>query len=278
MGAIAVMTGLAFALYLVIPDMGFGGSVVKMRFAWAVFIFGGLLICSVERLRRYQLAIQLFVGVLLVGQLVLIASQVRATSDAAAQYLAAMDKLPMGAHFVRVHYSAPAEAERFRLNRLSALPMLHLAALGAVRRHALDLSDYQSASGAFSAMLKPVVEEGKRASLWALESPEPGTWAGLEWVRKDTPLGIDYAVIFSDDIPPEVEAHGTLVGHLRKRRVRAHLPAGTGENITFIQAAYCQPPPSARYKFTTALSSSRRSFARSSCPVNKLRCASRTCR
>lgn len=46
-GAVAAVTLLMFALYLLIPDLGFGGSVVKMRFAWAVFLFGGLRVYAV---------------------------------------------------------------------------------------------------------------------------------------------------------------------------------------------------------------------------------------
>ncbi len=212
-GALAVLTAASFLLYLVVPDLGFGGSVVKMRFAWAVFLFGALALYSAERLRRIQPWICVFVAVLLVGQLTVMTRQAKANSAAAGAYLDAMDRLPEGARFVRVRYPAPNAAREFTLEGMAFDPLLHLAALGAVRQHAVDLSDYQSATGTFSiAFKRAVMDEGQRGTLWGLESPEAGSWAGLEWVRGDLPVSIDYAVLFGEDLPDELEKHGTLKG------------------------------------------------------------------
>ncbi len=212
-GGLAALAAISFVLYLAIPDLGFGGSVVKMRFAWAVFLFGGLLVYCAERLRRFQAGIGVFTAVLLVAQLTVMAQQVRANSKAAAVYLDAMDRLPVGARFVRVRYPAPSAARQFEMQGMAFDPLLHLAALGAVRRHAVDLSDYQSATGIFSIAVKPtVMDEGQRGTLWSLESPESGTWAGLEWVRSGLPVSIDYAVLYGEELPGEVEEHGKLLG------------------------------------------------------------------
>lgn len=209
-GALAVMAGIAFCLYLLIPDLGFSGSVVKMRFAWAVFLFGGILVYSVDRLRRFQVATAVIIAASVLAQLAVAARQVRQTSAAAGIYLAAMDQLPEGARFVRVRYPAPLAAREFETDRLSFDPLLHLEALGAVRRHAVDLSDYQSAAGIFSVAFKPKVSEGQSGSLWGLESPEAGTLAGLDWVRESIP--IDYAVVFGEEPPEEMRSRGKLVG------------------------------------------------------------------
>ena len=211
-GAVAAVTLLMFALYLLIPDLGFGGSVVKMRFAWAVFLFGGLRVYAVGRLQRFEVAISVLVAGLVVAQLTLITRQVRATSDAARLYLAAMEQLPVGARFVRAEYPAPITARHFETDRLVFDPLIHLAALAAVGRHAVDLSDYQSATGRFSVAFKPSIGEGYRGSPWSLESSEAGTFAGLDWVRRNIPISIDYLDLFGEGPPEEVTSRGTLMG------------------------------------------------------------------
>lgn len=200
LGALATMTLCAFWLYVFAPDVGFGGSVVKLRFAFAVFLFGALLIGAVERLRAWVPWIGAFVSIALVAQLIDVAEQVRWNSDGVEHYLAAMDKLPINARFVRMYFPAPYLSRNFRLHRLAFLPLLHVDELGAVRRHAVDLSDYQSATGTFSVDIKPSVDDGHRHSL-GFETPGADAWASVEWLNGGLPAPIDSVVYFGDEGP-----------------------------------------------------------------------------
>jgi hypothetical protein len=198
-GGLAVSALLAFVLYLLIPDSGFGGSAVKMRFAWAVFVLAGLVICSVDRLRPLQGAVGIYVAFLLVCQLTVIQRHVQSASDGVAAYLAATEHIDAGSRFVRMHYPAPGMARRFGTESLAFNPLLHVDALAAVRRHAVDLSDYQSASGTFGVYYKPSVGDGQRYTLWGLESPGMEGRKQLEWLRGNLPVKIDYVVLVGED-------------------------------------------------------------------------------
>ena len=200
LGALALTTLACFMLYLLAPDVGFGGSVVKMRFAFAVFLFGSLLICSVERLRVWTPWIGIALAILLVAQLIDVAQQVRRNSDGVENYLAAMDKLPVGSGFVRMYFPAPYAMHRWGMDRLAFHPLLHVDELGAVRRHAVDLSDYQSATGTFSIDIKPSVDDGHRHSL-GFETPGGDAWAIVEWLNGGLPVPIDHIVYFGDEAP-----------------------------------------------------------------------------
>ena len=201
LGGLAFAAALAFIGYLFIPDVGFGGSVVKTRFAWAVFLLGSLVLCSAQRLPAMRVAAALVAGICLSAQLTVIARHARASSDAIGEYLAATDPLPEGAHFVRMNFTAPVAMARLSIDHLAFNPLLHLASLGAVRRHAVDLSDYQSATGTFSVQLKPSIDPGKQATLWAFESAGADAWISLEWLRKNMPVAIDYVLVVDDDSP-----------------------------------------------------------------------------
>lgn len=208
-GGVGLAAGAAFLLYLFVPDIGFGGSVVKMRFAWGFFLLGGVLVCAVDRLRKWQLPLGAVLSVLLALHLTLIARHAKATSEAAGEYLQVMDQLPVGARFVRLLYRTPELNQRSGTDQLGFNPLQHLDELGAVRRHAVDLSAYQAATGTFSVVFRPAVDEGQSSSLWAFESPDAQTWASLDWLRANLPVSIDYVVLFGEQVPPELEARGT---------------------------------------------------------------------
>ncbi|HVV45749.1 MAG TPA: hypothetical protein VHC72_11095, partial [Bryobacteraceae bacterium] len=61
---------IAFLGYLLIPDSGFGGSVVTIRFAWAVFILGAPLAASATRLRFLHVPIALYVAFFVFGNVI----------------------------------------------------------------------------------------------------------------------------------------------------------------------------------------------------------------
>jgi hypothetical protein len=231
-GGVASVAGIMFLLYLLVPDIGFGGSVVKMRFAWGFFLLGGLLVCTVDRLRNVQAPLGAVLTVLLVLHLRLVASHAKATSDAAEQYLQVMDQLPEGARFVRLFYPAPVLEHRSGTDQLAFNPLQHLDELAAVRRSAIDLSAYQPATGTFSVTFRPAIDSGQGGSLWAFESPNAQSWASLDWLRNTLPVSIDYVVLFGEQVPAEREGCGTLVN--------------TGPGSAFARIYHCQPPPKAR--------------------------------
>ena len=216
LGGLTLAAALAFIGYLLIPDLGFGGSVVKTRFAWAVFLLGGLVLCSAQKFRMIRVTAAFLVGLSLLAQLTVVARQARTSSDAVAEYLAATDPLPEGAHFVRMNFAAPMAMARLSIDHLAFNPLLHLASLGAVRRHAVDLSDYQSATGTFSVQLKPSIDPGKQATLWAFESAGADAWISLEWLRKNMPVAIDYVLLVDDQSPgsgaPAMQQAGVNTG------------------------------------------------------------------
>ena len=200
LGGLALTTPACFVLYLLAPDVGFGGSVVKMRFAFAIFLFGSLLICSVERLCVWTPWMGAVLSIALLAQLINVAQQVRRNSDAVENYLGALDQLPIGSHFVRMYFPAPHATHTWGMDGLAFHPLLHVDELGAVRRHAVDLSDYQSATGTFSVDLKSSVDNGHRHSL-GFETPGDDAWASVEWLNGGLPVPIDHIVYFGDEGP-----------------------------------------------------------------------------
>ncbi len=198
---VAACAVVAFLLYLFVPDVGFGGSVVKLRFAWAVFLLGGLVV------RTPLVAV---LGIVTVAQLIGIANHTRRTSDAIGIYLSTMNCLPKEARFVRLHYTIPAARERFGMDQIAISPLLHLSELGAVHRHAVDLSDYQSATGTFSVDFKPFVNDGQRYSLWGFETSGGDSWAAIKWINGGIPDQITHVVWFGEP-EPKADAPARLV-------------------------------------------------------------------
>jgi hypothetical protein len=209
-GGLAISAAVAFGLYLLVPDSGLGGSAVKMRFAWAVFLLGSLLACSVDRLRPLRGPIGVWIAFLLACQLTIVQWQVRATSDAVETYLTAADRIEPGSRFVRMYYAAPEMARRFGTDRLAFNPLLHVDALAAVHRHAADLSDYQAATGTFGVDYKAQIDDGQRYTLWGMEGPGPDGVKNLEWLRGSVPVKIDYVIVVGE-AGPDLGAHAKLV-------------------------------------------------------------------
>jgi hypothetical protein len=69
-GGLALTTVVSFLVYLAVPDSGFGGGQAKLRFVWAVFIFGGMLAVSVRGLERLRVPIALCVAGLMTANLI----------------------------------------------------------------------------------------------------------------------------------------------------------------------------------------------------------------
>ena len=68
-GALVLCALCSFVLYLFAPDRGWEGSLIKMRFAWVVVIFSGVVSCTAVRLRRVMPILSLGVAVFVAANL-----------------------------------------------------------------------------------------------------------------------------------------------------------------------------------------------------------------
>lgn len=194
-GGIAIATGLAFALYLVVPDEGFGGSVAKLRFAWAVFVLGGMLVASVDGLRSLRPVLAIYIAVILGGQLAVVQAAERQQSDAVEAYLNTASKMEPGARFVRFYYRSLNPGPE----RLLFLPMFHVDALAAVCLHAMDVSSYQATMGTFGVDFQPAIDRAERLALHGLEDPGTAGAKQLGWLRASLPVKIGYVVVVAEE-------------------------------------------------------------------------------
>lgn len=156
-GGIFIAAMLAFLAYLFVPDEGFGGSTVTIRFAWAVFILGAPLAASVYRLRFVRVPLALAVSVLLAGNLVATANAGRLLSHSVDSYLTTVSRIPKGATVVRLLYPAPDAPSLYGYQGIARDPFFHLDAFAAARQRDLDLTDYEPLTRLF-----PVAHKGER--------------------------------------------------------------------------------------------------------------------
>jgi hypothetical protein len=203
-GALVVVAALAFLFYLVVPNAGFGGDEIKIRFSWAVFVFGCVVASSVMRLQALRTPLSIYVACFLTAALLLAMKQnVRGVSRAVDAYTAALDRIPAGSSFVRLRYPTESSRQRFGFDAIALEPMFHADAWVAARRRLVDLSDYQALSHLFPVVYRPSVSDTKQRQLWALEGMGTTGAAMLADLRKDFPVPIDYVVVLGDPIPKE---------------------------------------------------------------------------
>ncbi|MDQ6701127.1 MAG: hypothetical protein M3Z36_13180 [Acidobacteriota bacterium] len=200
----AVLTG---GLYLFAPDNGFGGQDVKKRLAWAFFILGCLLACSVARLRPLRTPLSIYISCFLAATLITSARVGKAMSNAADAYISATDHIPPGATFVRLFYPVSGVATRFGFEGVPLAPLFHFDAHIAATRHCIDLSDYQAASGLFPVIYTPIIDTRQRDALWGFEYAPNNNSAILPWLRSALRRPIGYVVVVGDET--SVEAKNT---------------------------------------------------------------------
>jgi hypothetical protein len=201
-GAIAVTAVLTFGLYLIVPDSAFGAGAIKIRFAWALFIFGCLLALCVRRMRALGTPVAIYITCFLTATLLHQARHnVRDAGRAASAYATVLDQVPAGATVVRLRYPTEKTTVRFGYDDILPDPLYHADSWVAARRHFLALSDYQAISQVFPVAFRPIVPDLKRAQLWDLEGVGPNALASLKAVLQDFPLPIDYVVVLGDDTP-----------------------------------------------------------------------------
>jgi hypothetical protein len=207
-GGLAVATLLTFLAYLLAPDIGFGGSLVKIRFSWAGFLLGGLLACSVMRLRPMRVAVAVWVACFLTGNAVNSMAIAQRVSNAAADYLSIANQIPPGSTFVRLRYPTPHAAEQYGYEGIGRDPLAHLDGVAAAQRRLVDLSDYEPLSKIFPVVFQKAIDPGWQFGLWAMEGPDSGSVESLAWLNRSLPARIDFVLVIGDQNSPEAVRAG----------------------------------------------------------------------
>ncbi|HYP06103.1 MAG TPA: hypothetical protein VER03_07680 [Bryobacteraceae bacterium] len=194
-----VTAALSFALYLLMPNSGFGGDEIKLRFAWAVFLLGCTTAATVARLQPLRVPIAIYVAVFLMATLLHTwRVNVRSVSPAVSAYLGALERIPEGSTVVRLRFPTDAARLRYGYDLAALEPLFHVDSLAGVRRNLVVLSDYQALARIFPVGLRPAVE--KADQLWDLEGSDTGA-ASLRELLDAPPVRIDYVVILGDQPP-----------------------------------------------------------------------------
>lgn len=214
-GVLAVMVVVSAVLYFVAPDSGFGGSAAKIRFSWAMFVFGALLITCAQRMQIWRLPIGLYAAVLLAASLGNAYETTQLTSRAMDQYLAAVAPVPAGKTLLRIRYNVPKE----KLGLPNDLPfdaLGHADAFAATQGKWLAISDYEAAASIFPVMLTDAISQDWRIALWSLEHGEGDGAERLQNVRKALPAPADYVLVIGEQGSADCEkAVATLAGNMR---------------------------------------------------------------
>ena len=96
---------LSFLVYLFTPDSGFGGDAIKIRFVWAIFVFGCLAASTVSAFAPLRVPVAIFTTCFLTATLLqALKINVRHVSRAAKAYEAALQTIPPGSRFVRLRF------------------------------------------------------------------------------------------------------------------------------------------------------------------------------
>jgi hypothetical protein len=198
-GAMAAAMLCCFGLYLVVPDVGLGGSMTKIRFCWIAIVLGGLIAASAVR-RPLETPISIYIAVLLSCNLYATLETLQMTSRGIADYISATDKIPRGAVFIRVRFPTPHTNRRYGFSAAGRDPFFHLEAYSASRRGSIDLSDYEAANPIFPLQLEPRIDEGQASTLWSLEGPAEDVADNVEWLLHSLPIPVEYVVVVSEDI------------------------------------------------------------------------------
>lgn len=218
-GGLTIAMLLCLVTYLFVPMEGLGGSVVPVRFAWSVFILGAIATAGLAGLRIIRVPLAVVVAVLVAGNAVATQQTMQFMSRAVESYLTAASQIPPGATMVRMNYPAPNVAARYGYSGAARSPFMHLDALTAVEKHAIDLTDYEPLSRVF-----PIVHKrgfsGKEFQLWGFEGPGPDAVAIFDWLGHELPRSADYVFLFGDE--ESVQAKQAYMP-LMENYLRAHM-------------------------------------------------------
>jgi hypothetical protein len=201
-GGVVLATIALFGLYVAVPDEGMGGAIVKVRFAWGVFLLGGLLAASARGLRRFQLPMAIYIGGFLIGNLVVTSQTLSDSSDLIGDYLAGAGQPQRAASIIRFRYSTPDLPSRYAIEGIGRDPLFHLDALIAARCRCIDLSDYEALTETFPVVFRSNVDRGLQMALWGMEGPGANASEQYDWLRAKLPVPIDYVIVVADGSSP----------------------------------------------------------------------------
>ena len=205
---IFLTAAIGFALYLLMPNAGFGGDEIKIRFAWAVFFLGCTAAGTVGRLQPLQVPVAIYVAIFLTASLLhTLRVNVKNVGPVASAYVAALDRIPPGSTFIRYQFPTENLRKRYGYHEAALEPLFHADALAAVRRDLICLSDYQALNKLFPVVVRPdKISETNAMRLWDLEGFGPSSVDSLRAVLKEPPVPIDYVVILGDQPPADLLA------------------------------------------------------------------------
>lgn len=203
-GGLAMAAMVSFLIYLFLPDSGFGGERAKIRFAWAIFVLGGLVAVSVLRLQRFRIPFALYVAGFLIANLAVTTHSLWAYSAAVEDYLSALDDFPRGARIIRLRYPTVDVPERYGYHDIWRDPLVRVDSLAAARCRCIDLSDYQAATRIFPIVYKPAVDRSQQGG-WSLNFAGPNTHTSglLAWLFENAPGPPDYVIVTEDRLSPQ---------------------------------------------------------------------------
>jgi hypothetical protein len=207
-GGLVLAALLLFAVYLLVPDKGLGGSEAKIRFAWTVFIPAGLVAITASRLGWLRVPAAIFFGCFVCANTVATQRTAEAVSHAVKDYVDMAGQIAPGASLVRLRYPTPQIAAAYGFEGIGRDPLFHLEALLAAEKRALDLSDYEAISAAFPVVYKSSVDPGQLSGLWSFEGPDPDAPTTLHWIDENFPVPIDYVIVVGDTHSPEAARMG----------------------------------------------------------------------
>ena len=197
-GPVVIMAVASFVLYLFVPDTGFGGSLIKIRLLWPMFIFGSAVAYSTPGLRGLRTPLSIYISCFLIFTLIQAGQQnAQNVSRVAEVCKPIFDLIPPGANVLRLGYPTEATKKRFGIDTIPVDPLFHVEAWGAAQRGWVDLSDYQALSHIF-----PIREHRSfstfRYPLWGLEGGTSSGSAALREILGNLPLTVDYVLVIGD--------------------------------------------------------------------------------
>jgi hypothetical protein len=197
-GALAIAAIAVFLIYLFVPDNGLGGTQVKVRFSWIVFILGCLLVSSVARLQPLRTPLAIFVSACLVFNLTWTTQRVAAYSKTVEDYLSTLAAIRPGSTIVRFRYPTPDVPERYAYHSIGRDPLVHVDSYAAARIDCIDICDYQAPTTLFPIMFKSKLPHDQQFTLLEFEHPGDDASAKLDGLRRDLPMPIDYVIVVAD--------------------------------------------------------------------------------
>jgi hypothetical protein len=203
-GGLALTTIVSLLVFLILPDSGFGGGRAKIRFVWAIFIFGGILAVSVRRLQPFRVPFALYVAGLLIANLIATTHSLRAYSRAVEDYLSAVDEFPPGSRIVRLRYPTSDIPQRYGYD-IRWDPLRHVDGYLAAGCRCIDFAEYQAPNHIFPIVFKASIDRNQQQGWWwNFEAPNRNTADFLDWLFSNSPGPPDYVIVVADHLSPQL--------------------------------------------------------------------------